>query len=70
MLNPILQMLSGGSLKKLNPQMIAQAKQIMNMPEQVQKVRQMIGSNDPEQMFYSLCEQNNIDPEEILSQLR
>lgn len=40
------------------------------MPEQVQKVQQMIGNNDPKQMFYSLCEQNNIDPEEILSQIR
>lgn len=68
--NPILQMLSGGNPRKLNPQMIAQAKQMMSVPGQMQKIKQMIGSGDPKQMFYAACKQYGIDPEDILSELR
>ena len=46
--------------------MIAQAKQMMSVPGQIQ----MIGNGDPKQMFYAACKQYGIDPEDILSELR
>ena len=61
--NPILQMLSGGSPRKLNPQM-------MSVPGQMQKIKQMIGNGDPKQMVYAACKQYGVDPEDILSELR
>lgn len=50
--------------------MIAQAKQMMSVPGQMQKIKQMIGNGDPKQMFFAVCKQYGIDPEEILSQVR
>ena len=63
-------MLSGGSPRKLNPQMIAHAKQLMSKHKKIQKIMQMIGNGDPKQMFYAACKQYGIDPEDILSELR
>ncbi len=69
MKNPILQALTGGS-PQISPQLIAQAKSMMGMPVQMQKVMQLLGGRDPKQMFYALCQQKGIDPESILSQIR
>lgn len=56
--------------EETQPTMIAQAKQMMSVPGQIQKIKQMIGNGDPKQMFYAACKQYGIDPEDILSELR
>ena len=50
--------------------MIAQAKQMMSVPGQVQKREQLIGNGDPKQRCYAACKQYGVDPEDILSELR
>lgn len=64
-------MLSGGNRKtRVNSQLIADAKRMMSMPAEMAKIKQFIGNNDPQQMFYAACNQYGIDPEDILSELR
>lgn len=43
---------------------------MMSMPAEMAKIKQIIGNNDPQQMFYAACNQYGIDPEDILSELR
>lgn len=65
-----MQALSGGGKKKLNPQMIANAKRIMSMPGEMANIMRIIGNGDPKEMFYAACKQYGVDPEDILSEIR
>ena len=88
-----MQFLSGVSqsptkaAKKINPQIIAQAKRMMGMLNtaknpasviqqlagknpMVNDVMRMVGNRNPQDVFYQMCRENNIDPEDILSELR
>ena len=51
-----------------NPQAMLQ--QIAQTNPQLANVLQMCNGKNPEQLFYSLCRQNGIDPNSILNQLR
>ena len=53
-----------------NPQ--RSLKEMMQDNDQVRKVQQFIQSNggDPKTVFYALAQQQGVNPEEILSQVR
>ena len=51
-----------------NP-ILAKAKSMMNTP-MINTVKSMVGNRDPQQVFYELCQQKGINPEEILKLLR
>lgn len=42
----------------------------MSMPNEVAGIMKIIGNNDPEQMFYEACKRYNVNPEDILSEIR
>ena len=65
-MNPVLQQLQP---KKISPQIVEQAKRMMNEP-QIQMLKLMIGKQDPKALFYSKCNEMGVNPEDILSIIR
>ena len=51
-----------------NP-MLEKAKAMMNTP-MINTVRGIVGNRDPQEVFYELCRQKGINPDEILKLLR
>ena len=51
-----------------NPASIVQ--QLAGQNPMVNEVMRVVGNRDPQAVFYELCRQNDIDPEDILSELR
>ena len=49
--------------------MVERAKQMMNTP-MINTVMGMVGNRNPQDVFYELCQQKGINPEEILKLLR
>ena len=90
-MNPLINLIGraagGGTGAKINPQMIAAAKRMINMlntaanpadaVESAAKQNPMLGSvlgiignKDPKTVFYELCRQNGVNPEEIINMLK
>ena len=42
---------------------------MMNTP-MINTVKSMVGNRDPQQVFYELCQQKGINPEDILKLIR
>ena len=49
--------------------MVEKAKAMMNTP-MINTVTNLVGNRNPQDVFYELCQQKGINPEEILKLLR
>lgn len=66
-INPQIKQMMG-LLRAGNPNMILQ--QLIQNNPQLSNIAQMCQGKNPQQVFYSLCQQRGIDPNTILSQLQ
>ena len=87
-MNPFFSVPAASSVgAKLNPSLLAQAKQIMSMvsaskdPDKMMQmlsannpamslISKVVGGRDPKDVFYALCKEHNINPDDILNQLK
>ena len=51
-----------------NPQAFLQ--NLASQNPQLQQVMQMCNSTNPKDVFYALCKQRNVNPDDILNQLK
>lgn len=69
-MNQILNQLNNAQSMKVSPQLIANAKKLMQTPQQMNQMMQMLGGRDPKQVFYTMCKQKGINPDDVLNQIR
>lgn len=60
----IMQMLNGAQ----NPQAVLQ--QVAKKNPQVAQVMQMLQGRNPQEVFYAMCQQRGVNPNDILNQLK
>ena len=77
--NPFKQNAPGGNLAPIknmmqmlnsaqNPQAVLQM--LAQKNPQMTQVMQLVGGRNPQQVFYELCRQKGVNPDDILNQLR
>lgn len=60
----MMQMLNGAQ----NPQAVLQM--LAQKNPQMAQVMQLVGGRNPQQVFYELCRQKGVNPDDILNQLK
>lgn len=86
-MNPFFSSPVAQATARLNPGLLAQAKQIMSLvsssndPDKMLQmlsannpamslVSKVVGGREPKDVFYELCKEHNINPDDILNQLK
>lgn len=72
MSNPLLQKRSNNPIKNLYRTFLnsKDPTMLLNNSKEIKQVLQLCKGQNPKEMFYRLCKEKNVNPEDILNELR